>query len=342
LGNGLVIEKKFMTRIQIAMSEMISRLLSSTSKILILLYHQINERKFDPHGLCVSPQNFSDQLECLKCHYSILSLEELYACLKKARLPKRGIVVTFDDGYADNLYCAKNLLAHHKIPATFFITTSLLDSPREFWWDELEKIVFEPKTLPRSLNFSSKQEDYCWELNGRDDECGNEERRRLYEFLYPKIRNADDPQKRQEVLGALVSWSGVDISARQTHRILSSEELIRLADDPLIQIGSHTATHLALSKLPEEKQKEEICRSKSDLIRILKCKVNSFSYPFGQKADFSQQTMRVIRDAGFDYACAAFGGGCKLDTDYYCLPRFAVKNWDMRVFKNKLTDWFAL
>ena len=64
-------------------------------------------------------------------------------------VPSAGVVVTFDDGYADNFHNAKPLLERYEIPATVFVTTGYLQDQREFWWDELERILLQPGTLPR-------------------------------------------------------------------------------------------------------------------------------------------------------------------------------------------------
>ena len=61
--------------------------------------------------------------------------------------PQLSVAVTFDDGYADNLYEAARLLKRYDTPATFFITTGYIGTGYEFWWDELERIVPAEKYL---------------------------------------------------------------------------------------------------------------------------------------------------------------------------------------------------
>ena len=52
-------------------------------------------------------------------------------------------MVTFDDGYADNLWNAKPLLERYDVPAAVFVTTGYAGQDREFWWDELETLLLE-------------------------------------------------------------------------------------------------------------------------------------------------------------------------------------------------------
>jgi peptidoglycan/xylan/chitin deacetylase (PgdA/CDA1 family) len=69
----------------------------------------------------------------------VLSVTELSGAIEVGRLPRRAVVLTFDDGYADNLL-AKSLLEKRGLAATLFLSTGALDSSHEFWWDELERI----------------------------------------------------------------------------------------------------------------------------------------------------------------------------------------------------------
>jgi len=50
---------------------------------------------------------------------------------------KTGLVITFGDGYADNIINALPLLERYQIPATIFISTLNINTKNEFWWDRL-------------------------------------------------------------------------------------------------------------------------------------------------------------------------------------------------------------
>ena len=52
-------------------------------------------------------------------------------------------VITFDDGYADNLRAALPVLERHDCPVTLFITTGVLDAD-VLWWDGLASVAFSP------------------------------------------------------------------------------------------------------------------------------------------------------------------------------------------------------
>ncbi len=134
------------------------------SEVAILMYHRICEVPSDPWELCVSPKHFAEQLEYLNHHYQVLCLHSLVKSLREGHLPKRAVVLTFDDGYADNLWNAKPLLERYEVPATVFVSTGYVDSDREFWWDELERLLVLTPVLPQRLHVTLNGSVFEWEL----------------------------------------------------------------------------------------------------------------------------------------------------------------------------------
>src|SRR5262245_40538012 len=118
---------------------------------LILMYHRVADVPADPWGLCVTPQHFAEHMQVLGSCSRPVRLQELTDALATDTVADRTVVVTLDDGYADNLYNARPLLFEHGIPATVFITTGNIGSSHEFWWDELEYLTLHPGILPEKL-----------------------------------------------------------------------------------------------------------------------------------------------------------------------------------------------
>ena len=325
-------------------------------KVAILLYHRVFEEIQDPHLLCVSPDNFSAHLAYLSRNFQVISLDDLAVRLKERRIPKRGVVITLDDGYADNLYNAKPLLMHYEVPATVFLTTGQIGSNREFWWDELEQILLQPGILPEILQFNVNglnysynlgkaarydkeiyQRNFRWNVYKKTDPGARQE---LYRYLYNLLRYLHH-DKQQNILDSLTALAGIKSIVRQTHRILSQIELGQLIDGRLIKAGAHTITHPVLSNLPVEMQKTEIIQSKNYLEKILNCPINSFSYPYGRKIDYAPQTEAILKDAKFTCACLTQWATVKENTGCFQLPRFSVENCGLNLFKNRLRRWFC-
>lgn len=108
-------------------------------RAVILCYHRVAQIERDPWSLCVSPGNFDAHLALIAESGRAISLQEMLdKAAKRSSLAGR-IVVTFDDGYADNLHTALPLLERHGVPATFYITTGCIGRDTEFWSDEIER-----------------------------------------------------------------------------------------------------------------------------------------------------------------------------------------------------------
>ena len=67
----------------------------------------------------------------------------------------------------------------------------------------------------------------------------------------------------------LLAAAGTQPARRASHRVLSPQELVDLAEGGLVEVGAHTVSHAQLSALPIDQQREEIGQSKTQLERIL-------------------------------------------------------------------------
>jgi peptidoglycan/xylan/chitin deacetylase (PgdA/CDA1 family) len=322
---------------------------------LILLYHRIAELRSDPQLLTVTPHHFSQHLEVLRDYGTPVSLRDMREAARDGQLPRRAIAVTFDDGYADNVECGNPLLARYGIPATFFVTTSYLGQEREFWWDDLERLLLLPGRLPDALRLRIGPAVHEWRL-GESAVYGVEEygrhswwnveiahdpspRHTVYRALCGLLRDLPG-EERDAVLDELACMAGVTPAGRPTHRALSHDGLARLARCTM-DVGAHSRTHTALSAIPVATQRSEITGSKVRLQEITGREATSFSYPFGGRADYSSATVALVREAGFTLACSNVGGLVGPRSDCLQLPRVIVRNWDADTFAGRLRECFG-
>jgi peptidoglycan/xylan/chitin deacetylase (PgdA/CDA1 family) len=326
----------------------------SDKKVLILLYHRVATVNSDPWALAVTPRHFAEHLEALRQCATPIKLHQL-AEAAFDDLPERSVIITFDDGYADNLYNAKPLLERYAIPATVFLSTGYIGYEREFWWDELDRLLLQPGTVPGTLHLSIGGKTYYWELGEAahysvDDSQRHRQwrirkdapgaRHQLYRSLC-ELLNPLPEGERQKVLNELLSWAGAEKGSRPTHRPLSLMEVVSLAKGELIDVGAHTVTHPALSTLPAASQRDEIQGSKTWLEEILDRPVNSFAYPYGGRSDYTEVTINMVREAGFATACSNFPGLTKRPTDPLQLPRVNSPNRNGVRFTQWLSKWLS-
>lgn len=323
-------------------------------RALVLMYHRVADARSDPWALCVTPQHFADQLEVLQEHTRPLRLQQLTRSIADGSIPYRSVVVTFDDGYADNLHNARPLLERYDIPATVFIASGYLGQEREFWWDVLERILLEPGTLRDTLRLSINEIQQQWELGEAThyDEAACRQHRgwrawedaptprhSLYRSLWQLMQPLTESE-RQEVLAELMVWANTPPGGQPAHRPLSFREVGALSRGGLIEIGSHTVTHPVLSALPAVLQKDEIHQSKASLEETLGHPVTSFAYPYGSRCNYTDETVAIVREAGFNRACSTLEGAVGRDADCFQLPRVQVQDWDGEEFARRLSIWF--
>lgn len=103
--------------------------LCGRSRVVVVYYHRIGQRDV----LSKPTAEFRGEMEYLKRHYQCITLGDLCDRLRSAApLRRRCAVVTFDDGYRDNYTEALPVLLATGVPATFFIATGFVGSPRDF------------------------------------------------------------------------------------------------------------------------------------------------------------------------------------------------------------------
>lgn len=302
---------------------------------VILLYHRVTALTSDPQLLAVTPTNFNDHLSLLKSAYTLLEIEEFYHIRQnKIKMPKRSVVITFDDGYADNYYEALPLLESHNAQALFYVSTSLLDTNLEFWWDDLERIFLSEDKLPPCLDFNFRGVSFNFQTNN------NQSRKDTYYKLHPIVKSCN-VEERGVLLNQIIDWSGFMAEGRSTHRVLTTQELISLDNSKAAIIGAHTHTHPCLSNCTMEKQREEILISKKQLETCLKKTIDHFSYPFGSKSDFNSDSISVCKGLNFKMVCANFPSQVHSWHDTYALPRMIVRDWPIEEFKKKMNLFFT-
>ena len=277
---------------------------------LVLIYHRVADLAFDPQQLAVTPEHFADHLDVINEYGAPMPLATLVESAQRGELPRRAVAVTFDDGYADNLLNAVPRLARARVPATVFVSTGAVASGREFWWDELERLL-----LADGASASGHYAELCGRLRGLDADA------------------------RERVLAGLWSSAGVPRQARATHRPLRCDEIAALARCEGITIGSHTHSHPSLSSLPPDEQRREVAGARHLLESIVGSPVTTLAYPFGGAEDVSACTKAMVEQEGIAIACSAEPGSVRKGVDPLRVPRVIVRNWSKARFREQWSSW---
>jgi peptidoglycan/xylan/chitin deacetylase (PgdA/CDA1 family) len=289
----------------------------------VLLYHRVSPTLSDPQLLAVSPLCFTENAAI------------------EGTLPRRAVAVTFDDGYADNYHYAKPILEKAGVPATVFAVSSSVSAQTEFWWDAIERALLGHKgSLTLQLDLAGVSR--TWVLSGDPgdfpdwtvlDPFDPTPRHTAYREIMPLVKPLT-PSERSTVLTCIQNQTGVGTDPTDHRRPMTERELRSLVENGLIDVGAHTVSHPQLSGLTMEEQSVQISASRRDLETLLSRQVTTFAYPYGTKLDYTEQSVDLVRHAGFTLACSNFPGQVlNRRVDAFEVPRYLVRECPLSTFR---------
>ncbi|MGO9560776.1 MAG: polysaccharide deacetylase family protein [Acidimicrobiales bacterium] len=294
----------------------------------ILMYHRIADDPLDPYSLCVSPGRFEAQVKAILESADIVGLDHL-----RDRTSRPQVVITFDDGYADNLTEALPIAERVGFPMTVFVTSGMLDGKAGFWWDRLALLLHGREEIDIDLQIDDRRLRILLQGEG----CAA----RSLVALHSRLRGLP----KSSIESCLVELSqqlATPMPEPARARVLTADELRAMAASPLVTIGAHTVSHEMLAGRPVAHQVEMIGESKRSLEAILGLPVEHFAYPFGDGAAFDRTSVNTARTCGFRTACTGMPGRVSLLNDRLRLPRQMVRDWDARQIRQRLAAWRSI
>ncbi|HWO06965.1 MAG TPA: polysaccharide deacetylase family protein [Candidatus Paceibacterota bacterium] len=288
----------------------------------IVLYHGITREQgdgiFNYRRKFVGTDNFAKHIQWFTQHFTLLPLSTLIETIGVA-YEKPPLAITFDDGYANNYTDAFPILRDAGVPATFFITTGFIEgAPLPV--DRLEyalgshrdRITVELPDGPRTLPLTTR-----------------EERIAADEVLRPYLKRLS-AQHKEAFLGSLVAQTGRDLVP-----LLHESEYAPMTWDQMqdmrtsgMTFAAHTVTHPILSQLSRAEAREEIRASHEILTARGLAPLPIFAYPNGGARDFTDETVAILRDAGFIASLTTRPGECTSAHNCFKLPRYTLDGTD--------------
>ncbi len=272
----------------------------------ILMYHSVAD---DSSGCWIDPRNhlhpltFQRQMTFLARRRCVLSLSELVDRLKERRaIPPSSVVITFDDGYLDNLSVAAPVLEDLELPATLFVPTGVIDRAENQWVDRLYA-MFRARTAS-SLKLVDKVFDLAETRQALD----------AYRQLCRRMLVATHPDRE-----ALLSIFRDQLRphSEPPRLTLTWDEIRQLSDGPF-EIGAHTVGHTDLRTHTSSAATEAV-GSRDTIAREVGSPPRHFSFPYGRSDPISRQ---AVIDAGFDSAVSDSPLALiTRETDIYAMPR---------------------
>ena len=267
----------------------------------IVMYHSVQD---DPAaasldqlgGIIHSAKVFQGQMEIIARHFTPATLEQILSFLKGEKgLPKRPVVVTFDDGYRDNFHVAKPILDKLGIPGVFYVAVDCIQHQSLPWPSRLRHI-FLTGTAASWLDSRGT----VWPLGTRDQ--------RLQAFEEASKHCAKLAGQTQKDFLESVRCELHAPPLTSNHDMMTWDEL-RALDCAGHTVGSHTVTHPNMAQIPPELAEVEFAESKLRLEGELGKPVAHFSYPCpALEPHWSDHTVGLSRKLGYLTGVTTNGG----------------------------------
>lgn len=284
------------------------------SSAAVLMYHSVvpdpRERSDALGDLSHDEKTFRMQMEWLARDYHPIGLEEAVNRSRSDRdLARRSVLVTFDDGYADNYQLAMPILNRCGIAATFYVTVECIEKQKPPWPCRL-RYAF------RTTNVATwtDREGGKWGLN----DAASRERAFLAacEFVASVGRQA-----RNDFI-ALVEGDLRACLPTEAGPPMMTPEQIRAAALQGHAIGSHTMTHPNVAYLDSQEAVWELAESRRRLESTISSPVRHFAYPCpALSPHWSEATIAQCRAAGYESAVTTDAGVFRRGADLLRLPR---------------------
>ena len=292
------------------------RRLVPSRQLAILRYHAVcgpeGHRYADP-SICVTPAGFEQHVAYLTRAYTILRLEDaVLAFAQGTSLPSNAVVMTFDDGYADNLWAARTL-AKYGASATFYITAGCMAGDQPFWPVELRFLV---RDIPEpSVTLSADS------LRLELDVSCEPARATAVRILTKTFKSHPIP-----VRESLREQLRAKARGTEHQRVMLTWDEVREMHALGMTIGSHTMTHPNLPSAGLEAAQEELVASRHQLQRQVGAPVTMFSYPNGGADRYlTPDVQGAVREAGYLAATTSRNGFAGRHSDLFGLERIQVK-----------------
>jgi len=264
-------------------------------RLLGLCYHGVLSAECPSNDarllLAVTASQFDQHMQELRRNWNPVSVEQVRQSIEEGiPLPDKAVLVTFDDGFRNNLTVAQPILEKYQIPAIVFITTDMIGTGKLIWTVELiERLVSWEKT-----RFTLGETEHI--LPPPD----TPERTRTVSSIMGALRSAS-PQESQAFVEQVRSQTTLDFSPdwkKELYEFMNWEE-VRQIQQKGFAIGAHTVSHPILSKLEPEQLERELKRSKEQIEQEAGTNIDTIAYPFGSQYDYSDEVVNKARDLGF-------------------------------------------
>ncbi len=284
---------------------------------VVLFYHGVEENLVDPEvqEVQMALPVFERQIAFLRRQREVISMDDMYESIANGyRLDARQVVLTFDDGYKNNLRIIAPLLHGYSLPFTLFVSTRHISEHRRFPLYYIRAaILYTDKT---HIHLRSIQKSF--DLSTRET--------RLFAATAVAASAKIVPLDVVDALTAeCVEQLPPERWAELNAKFMSEEPMdwddVRAVATMGGTVGSHCHDHCILH---EKQSPDEIRRQLNESKAAIQSHVGEcsyFAYPNGRTSDISASAYGAVRSAQYRMAFSTISGEMTPNVDRFLAPR---------------------
>lgn len=277
-------------------------------KLYIAMYHYTRDLKHSryPEIKGLDKELFKNQIEFMKNSFNVVTMEQVLENIQGEGmhgLSENALLLTFDDGYADNYTVAYPILEEYGLQGSFFIigktfaTHQLLDVNKIHY-------ILASADIYKLVDDLKKQMDYYrgseYQYASTDElfhEYAVANRFDIKETIFVKrMLQTVLPEKLRNTISSNLFEKYVGVTEEQlAYELYMTEEQIRTMKRHGMFIGIHGYDHYWLGNLPKDKMKQDILMALDTLDEFIDRKQWVMNYPYGS---YNQEVIRYIRQQG--------------------------------------------
>lgn len=305
-------------------------LAGKSDRVLVLAYHRVcdlgDETTFpyDPELVSATPDDFAWQMEFVSRHFEAITFRRLIELTENgSRLPRRALIVTFDDGHLDNYENAFPVLKRLGLPATIFLSTGYIGGKGTFWFDRVAHLLYRAPCGPLAIGeigFSADLQDVP-------------SRRVAADSLLRTLKQVRDSQRLDALarLEQLVPSAPQDGATAVRSAALDWAQ-VREMSRAGIEFGSHSVSHPILARLEDDALDRELSESRRTIEEQTGTGCQVIAYPVGSGA-FDERIVAATRRSGYKLGVSyASGVNAIRNLDKYAIRRLHVERYTSRAY----------
>tara|TARA_Y100000590_G_C15618750_1_gene976768 strand:+ start:108 stop:1028 length:921 start_codon:yes stop_codon:yes gene_type:complete len=224
----------------------------------------------------------------LKQNGNPISMDDLiFFNRENIKIPKNSYIITFDDGFENNFSIARKILEKYSTPATFYVSTNLIENNLMSWIDQIEYCIETIKEASINLPWQKNTFELKSKKNKIDLLNNIRQNVKLNQAVYK-------PEKIVELIFNQCNHKIIFSSDDPLDKKMNWKQLSELNSHELFNVGGHSHNHISLGSINKNLMAEEIKTS----INLLKSKSNissfHYSYPEGQEHDYNSSVITEL------------------------------------------------